>query len=161
MAAQAEDIKRLKERLEGHPGPVLSVYLSVNARYPENQGQAYKVRLRDALEEMDVPEELAERVRGAVEDQVHSGARTVVFFAADLAVLFFFTADLRSADIFVRVLAALLFVVAGPFFAALLRAGFFVSASSASASSAAVLRAVFRARFGAASVSRSAIGYSV
>ena len=52
MAAQAEDIKRLKERLEGHPGPVLSVYLSVNARYPENQGQAYKVRLRDALEEM-------------------------------------------------------------------------------------------------------------
>ena len=83
MAAQAEDIKRLKERLEGHPGPVLSVYLSVNARYPENQGQAYKVRLRDALEEMEVPEELAERVRGAVEDQVHPGARTVVFFAAE------------------------------------------------------------------------------
>ena len=83
MAAQAEDIKRLKARLEGHPGPVLSVYLSVNARYPENQGQAYKVRLRDALEEMEVPEELAERVRGAVEDQVHPGARTVVFFAAE------------------------------------------------------------------------------
>ena len=83
MAAQAEDIKRLKERLEGHPGPVLSVYLSVNARYPENQGQAYKVRLRDALEEMEVPEELAERVRGAVEDHVHPGARTVVFFAAE------------------------------------------------------------------------------
>src|ERR671917_238728 len=83
MAAQAEDIKRLKERLEGHPGPVLSMYLSVNARYPENQGQAYKVRLRDALEEMEVPEELAERVRGAVEDQVHPGARTVVFFAAE------------------------------------------------------------------------------
>jgi protein required for attachment to host cells len=83
MAAQAEDIKRLKERLEGHAGPVLSMYLSVNARYPENQGQAYKVRLRDALEEMEVPEELAERVRGAVEDQVHPGARTVVFFAAE------------------------------------------------------------------------------
>lgn len=83
MAAQAEDIKRLKERLEGHPGPVLSVYLSVNARYPENQGQAYKVRLRDALEEMEVPEEIAGRVRGAVEDQLHPGARTVVFFAAE------------------------------------------------------------------------------
>jgi peptide subunit release factor 1 (eRF1) len=83
MAAQAEDIKRLKERLDGHPGPVLSVYLSVNARYPENQGQAYKVRLRDALEEMEVPEEIARRVRGAVEDQLHSGARTVIFFAAE------------------------------------------------------------------------------
>ena len=41
MAAQSEDIKRLKERLEGRPGPVLSVYLSVNAHYPENQCQAY------------------------------------------------------------------------------------------------------------------------
>jgi hypothetical protein len=34
--AQAEDVRRLKERLEGHPGPVLSVYLSVNARYPSS-----------------------------------------------------------------------------------------------------------------------------
>jgi peptide subunit release factor 1 (eRF1) len=83
MAAQAEDIKRLKERLEGHPGPVLSVYLSLNARYPENQSQAYKVRLRDALEEMEVPEEIARRVRGEIEDQLHPGARTVVFFAAE------------------------------------------------------------------------------
>ena len=83
MAAQAEDIKRLKERLEGHSGPVLSVYLSVNARYPENQGQAYKVRLRDALEELEVPKEIAERIRGSIDDQVHQGARTVVFFAAE------------------------------------------------------------------------------
>jgi hypothetical protein len=83
MAAQAEDIRRLKERLEGQPGPVLSVYLSVNARIPENQGQAYKVRLREALEEMEVSEDIAERVRGSIEDQVHPGARTVVFFAAE------------------------------------------------------------------------------
>ena len=83
MAAQAEDIRRLKERLEGQPGPVLSMYLSVNARIPENQGQAYKVRLREALEEMEVSEDIAERVRGSIEDQVHPGARTVVFFAAE------------------------------------------------------------------------------
>src|SRR5687767_9189319 len=85
--------------------------------------------------------------------------RVVFFFAAGLAVLFFFTADLRSADILVRVFAALLFVVAGPFFAALFRAGFFVSVSSASA--AAALRAVFRARVGFSDGSRSAIGSSV
>jgi hypothetical protein len=84
MAAQAEDIKRLKERLEEHPGPVLSVYLSVNARIPENQGQAYKVRLKDALREMEaLPEELAERARESVEGQVHPHARTVNFFAAE------------------------------------------------------------------------------
>lgn len=84
MAAQAEDIKRLKERLEGHQRPVLSVYLSVNARIPENQGQAYKVRLKDALNEMEeVPEDLAGRVRESIESQVHQHARTVVFFAAE------------------------------------------------------------------------------
>jgi len=43
----------LKQRLEGHEGPVLSVYLNVNPRYNENQGQAYKVRLKDALKEME------------------------------------------------------------------------------------------------------------
>jgi hypothetical protein len=83
MAAQAEVVKRLKERLEGHPGPVLSVYLSVNAGLPENQGQAYKVRLKDALREMDeVPDELAEQVRESVEGEVRQHARTLVFFVA-------------------------------------------------------------------------------
>ncbi len=84
MAAQAEDIKRLKERLEGHPGPVLSVYLSVNARIPENQGQAYKLRLKDALRELgDLPEELSGRVWESIEGHVHQHARTLVFFAAE------------------------------------------------------------------------------
>jgi hypothetical protein len=84
MAAQAEDVKRLKERLEDHPGPVLSVYLSVNARIPENQGQAYKVRLKDALREMEeVPEDLAGRVRESIEGEVHPHARSVIFFATE------------------------------------------------------------------------------
>ncbi len=84
MAAQAEDVKRLKERLEVHSGPVLSVYLSVNAGLPENQGQAYKVRLKDALREMEeVPEDLAGRVRESVEGQVRQHARTVIFFATE------------------------------------------------------------------------------
>ena len=84
MAAQSEDIKRIKERLEGHPGPVLSVYLSVNARIPENQGQAYKVRLKDALREMEeLPEEISGRVWESVEGAVRQHARTLVFFAAE------------------------------------------------------------------------------
>ncbi|MDP8950836.1 MAG: VLRF1 family aeRF1-type release factor [Actinomycetota bacterium] len=80
---QAEDVRRIKERLEGHPGPVLSVYLSVNARYDENQRQAYKVRLRDALEELEVPEEIGGRVREEVEEIYRPRARTLVFFAAE------------------------------------------------------------------------------
>ena len=80
---QAQDVRRIKERLEGHPGPVLSVYLSVNARYPENQRQAYKVRLKDALGEMEVPEEIGGRVQDEVEEIYRPGARTLVFFAAE------------------------------------------------------------------------------
>jgi hypothetical protein len=66
-----------------HDGPVLSVYLSVNARYPENQGEAYKVRLKDALGDLDVPQELAARIRGSVDKQTRPRARTLVFFAAE------------------------------------------------------------------------------
>jgi rubrerythrin len=79
---QAEDVHRIKERLEGHPGPVLSVYLSVNARYGENQRQAYKTRLKDALGEMEVPEEIGGRVQDEVEEIYRPRARTLIFFAA-------------------------------------------------------------------------------
>src|SRR5215213_8945892 len=80
---QAEDVRRIKERLEGHPGPVLSVYLSVNARYPENQRQGYKTRLKDALGKLEVPEEIGGRVQDEVEEVYRPGARTLVFFAAE------------------------------------------------------------------------------
>src|SRR5215212_1444136 len=80
---QAEAVRRIKERLEGHPGPVLSVYLSVNARYPENQRQAYKTRLKDALGELEIPEEIGRRVQEEVEELYRPRARTLVFFAAE------------------------------------------------------------------------------
>lgn len=79
--AQAEEIRGIRERLEGHGGPMLSAYLSVNARYGENQGQAYKVRLKDALEELEAPDGIRDRVLDSVEEQVRPRARTVVFFA--------------------------------------------------------------------------------
>ena len=84
MAAQGKEVQNLKQRLDGHEGPVLSVYLSVNPRYNENQGQAYKIRVKDALKGMeDLPQEVAERVREQVEDETPPpGARTLVFFAA-------------------------------------------------------------------------------
>lgn len=81
--ARVEGIREVRERLKGHEGPVFSAYLSVNAKFGENQGQAYKVRLKDALEDLDVPEGIAGRVRESVDEQVHQQARTVVFFAAE------------------------------------------------------------------------------
>lgn len=69
--------------LSDHPEPMLSAYLSVNARYPENQGEAYKVRLKDALGDMDVPDGLAARIRDSVDEQTRPRARTLAFFAAE------------------------------------------------------------------------------
>jgi hypothetical protein len=79
--AQPEELRAIRERLEGHEGPMLSAYLSVNARYPENQGQAYKVRLKDALEELEVPDGIRDRVLDSVGEQARPRARTVIFFA--------------------------------------------------------------------------------
>jgi peptide subunit release factor 1 (eRF1) len=79
--AQLEDVREVREQLSGHEGPVFSGYLSVNAKFRENQGQAYKVRLKDALGDLGVPDAVVERVRGSVEDAVHPRARSIVFFA--------------------------------------------------------------------------------
>ena len=50
--------------------------MSVNAAIPENQGQAYLVRLRDAMNDEGAPDGLQDRVRGFVENETHPGART-------------------------------------------------------------------------------------
>jgi peptide subunit release factor 1 (eRF1) len=78
--AQAQDLKQAITSLSGRPGPVLSAYLSVNAHIPENQGRAYLVRLRDAMNDEGVPEDLQRRVRGYTEEKHHE-ARTLAIFA--------------------------------------------------------------------------------
>lgn len=77
----ASDIQNLRTRLENLGEPVLTVYLGVNAARPENQGQAYLVRLKNALGELDAPEELKNRVFETVEGG-RVGGRTLVLFAA-------------------------------------------------------------------------------
>lgn len=77
----ALDIRRLRDRLEKLEEPVLTVYLGVNAARPENQGQAYLIRLKNALGELDAPEELKNRLFEAVEGE-RAGGRTLVVFAA-------------------------------------------------------------------------------
>jgi hypothetical protein len=64
-------------------GPILSAYLSVNADIPENQGRAYLVRLRDAMNAEGVPEELQQQVREYLESETHPGARRLAIFAAE------------------------------------------------------------------------------
>lgn len=77
------DIQNLKERLGGAGGPVLSIYLDVNAARPENQGQAYLTRLKEKLGETEeAPEDLKQRVFDALEGE-QPGGRTLVVFAGE------------------------------------------------------------------------------
>jgi Bacterial archaeo-eukaryotic release factor family 10 len=81
--AQAQDLRQAVTSMAGRGGPMLSAYVSVNAAIPENQGQAYLVRLRDAMNDEGVPEALQERVREALEEGSHPRARTLAVFAAE------------------------------------------------------------------------------
>ena len=78
---QAQDLRQTISSVAGRPGPVLSAYLSVNADIPENQRRAYLVRLRDAMNDEGVPEDLQQRVREYTEEETHPGARTLAIFA--------------------------------------------------------------------------------
>jgi peptide subunit release factor 1 (eRF1) len=81
--AQDQDLRQTITSVAGRPGPVLSAYLSVNADIPENQGRAYLVRLRDAMNDEGVPRALQKRVREYVEDETHPEARTLAIFAGE------------------------------------------------------------------------------
>lgn len=74
-------LEALKERVAGHPEPVLSVYLDVNPAHPENQKKAYLLRLKDALKDEEVPQAMAERVLEYAQGE-RFRARTLVLFAA-------------------------------------------------------------------------------
>ena len=79
--AQAQDLKQTITSVAGRQGPVLSAYLSVNADIPENQGRAYLIRLRDAMNDEGVPQGLQRRVREYTAEETHPGARTLAIFA--------------------------------------------------------------------------------
>jgi peptide subunit release factor 1 (eRF1) len=79
--AQPQDLEQTITSVSGRPGPVLSAYLSVNADIPENQGRAYLVRLRDAMNDEGVPEGLQRRVKEYAQEEKHPEARTLATFA--------------------------------------------------------------------------------
>ena len=79
----AQDLRDAIASVTAHPGPLFSSYLSVNAAIPENQERAYLLRLRDAMNDEGVPEELQRLVREFVEEETHPRARTLAIFAAE------------------------------------------------------------------------------
>jgi hypothetical protein len=79
----AQDLREAIASVADHPGPLFSAYVSVNAAIPENQERAYLVRVRDAMNDLGVPEELQKQVREYIEAETHPRARTLAIFAAE------------------------------------------------------------------------------
>jgi Bacterial archaeo-eukaryotic release factor family 10 len=79
----AQDLRQAIASVANHQGPLFSAYASVNAAIPENQERAYLVRMRDAMNDEGVPEELQKRVREYLEAETHPRARTLALFAAE------------------------------------------------------------------------------
>ena len=79
----AQDLREAMASVSGHPGPLFSAYVSVNAAIPENQERAYLVRMRDAMNDLGIPEELQRRIREYFEEETHPHARTLAIFAAE------------------------------------------------------------------------------
>jgi hypothetical protein len=79
----AQDLRVTIAAVADRPGPVFSAYVSVSAAIPENQERAYLVRLRDAMNDLGVPEEVQRQVREYTEAETHPRARTLVLFAAE------------------------------------------------------------------------------
>jgi len=81
--AQAQELRQAITSMAGRQGPILSAYLSVNADIPENQGRTYLVRLRDAMNDEGVPEDLQQRIRDYLDEETHPAARTLAVFVAE------------------------------------------------------------------------------
>ena len=81
--AQEQDLRQAAGSIADRHGPLLSAYLSVDASIPENQERAYLVRLREAMDGQNVPEELQLKVRESLESETHPGAKTLAIFASE------------------------------------------------------------------------------
>ena len=79
--ARAQDLRQAIAAISEREGPMLSAYLSVNAEIPENQERAYLVRLREAMDQRGVPEDVQLRVREELDNETHPGGRTLAVFA--------------------------------------------------------------------------------
>jgi hypothetical protein len=79
------NIKRaLREQVEPHPAPVLSLYLDVNPANPANTQKAFVLRAREALRELDLDKAYIGRITTRLsQDFVIPEGRTLAIFAGE------------------------------------------------------------------------------
>jgi hypothetical protein len=77
-----EGTRYIREFVAPRVAPVLSLYLDVNPANPDNQGKAYLLRAREAIEAAQTPPEVGKKVLEALERNLPQ-ARSRVIFAAE------------------------------------------------------------------------------
>ncbi|AFH47721.1 Hypothetical protein IALB_0007 [Ignavibacterium album JCM 16511] len=77
-----KDIQFIKEQIEFHKEPLLSVYADVNPAKPENLNNAWKIRIKNSLKDFDIPDYIKKKVFEFL-DIERPSARTIAIFAAD------------------------------------------------------------------------------
>ncbi len=77
-------IDTLKEQLDQHQPPVLSLYLDVNPANPGNLKEGYRIRAEDAMKAAGVPRALIDEVVARFKaDPPHRYGKTLALFAAE------------------------------------------------------------------------------
>jgi len=74
-----EGTRYIREFVAPRVAPVLSLYLDVNPANPDNQGKAYALRARGALEEIGVPPEVSKKVLEKIEHEPPHARSWVIF----------------------------------------------------------------------------------
>lgn len=77
-----KDIQFIKEQIEFHNEPVLSLYADVNPSKPENARYGWKIRIKNSLKEETIPDYIKNKVFEVVELEKPS-AKTMAIFAAE------------------------------------------------------------------------------
>ncbi len=77
-----KDILFIKEQIEFHKEPVLSIYADVNPARPENARNAWKIRIKNSLKEHNIPDSISKKVIEILELE-RPAARTIALFAAN------------------------------------------------------------------------------
>jgi hypothetical protein len=86
IVAQAQDLRQAIGEISALEGPILSAYINVDPGVSQNQEQAYEVRARNAMDELGVPEEVADRVRHTLGEE-RPKARSMAIFADESGML--------------------------------------------------------------------------
>jgi len=101
-----ETLRKLREEIAPHPGPVLSLYLNTNPASEDvlqysaaGKSKPYVIRAKDTLKELGVPGEISRRVLERLEHDVISGRTRAVFADEDNLTVVDLNVDLPVVDL--------------------------------------------------------------